>query len=742
MKQLLIVAIATSLALLCLSCNKNDESEDFVPDIVLNTDANYGTDTYEIFQGEDHSTGLLHHQLPEGTTFALHSIKNSQGKTSQVFQNEYQYGTWTGELDKSTDRTLQALLSKYSLQTTRGAFVDPATGTFTILGHTTHLLAASTYWISLTATYNGTTVILENVGSFTLHSQNTEDFVQAKWKYSSESEYIPAQTSVVRLIGSALTNASANITGYNSNRTYLRLKISDARNIGLDIPASLDFTGDNNLTEINPWISYSRIDDRILLTSPTNRFPVLEEDSTLTANIAQNWFVGDAVDIALSLNVTGAGVYDVDIELLGSETADPLIWPTGKLIYKPNALQSNDFLDNNSQWSYQRMYWSDNYVVFWEKGLGNSLEEVAPLLDIRNMLNVVENAYDYYYNTMQFVNTQTTSANDYRIYIMLHEQSTWLATGAGYDSQIGATWVNYTAANSAATMVHEIGHTFQYINHVDGNFAFTGSGGTPNYMGSVWEQTSQYQASLLYPTSQFSYIPAFIQRTHLNLLHEDNRYENFYHLQYWHLLHGVEFAGQLWQHAQHGEDAVQAYKRLTNITQQQFNDEIYDYARRTLTWDFLHKSSYTSYILSTSAANSHQTTLTDVGGGYYRVAPAKCVQNYGFNAARLTVPVAGTTVTATFEGIAGTAGYNSTYVQYAGWRYGFVAISTDREATYSTVHNTVTGEVTFAIPANTSRLYFLVTGAPTTHFQHIWDDNPANDEQYPWQARFTNTSPQ
>ena len=37
--------------------------------------------------------------------------------------------------------------------------------------------------------------------------------------------------------------------------------------------------------------------------------------------------------------------------------------------------------------------------------------------------------------------------------------------------------------------------------------------------------------------------------------------------------------------AEKGEDAVMAYKRLTGMSQQQFNDEIFDAYRRFITWD-------------------------------------------------------------------------------------------------------------------------------------------------------------
>jgi hypothetical protein len=34
----------------------------------------------------------------------------------------------------------------------------------------------------------------------------------------------------------------------------------------------------------------------------------------------------------------------------------------------------------------------------------------------------------------------------------------------------------------------------------------------------------------------------------------------------------------------------------------------------------------------------------------------------------------------------------------------------------------------------------VVSGAPTVHWRHAWDDNDANDEQWPYQVKFNNTN--
>ena len=47
--------------------------------------------------------------------------------------------------------------------------------------------------------------------------------------------------------------------------------------------------------------------------------------------------------------------------------------PPGKSIYIPKDLQGMDLQNPESKWSYYRMAYTDNFVVFWEKGFGNDL---------------------------------------------------------------------------------------------------------------------------------------------------------------------------------------------------------------------------------------------------------------------------------------------------------------------------------------------------------------------------------
>jgi hypothetical protein len=719
-----------------LSCSKNKEAQPAAEQAVYK--AAYVNSVFRVAKGAGFTGTSLQHDFPSGVRFYIKDVRNAAGKTVSDFLNTYKVGVWKQVLNKAVDLTESAVTAKYNLTDQVGVTIDASTGIITIAAKATQNIIAGTYSIDVEAVTGSRTVLLSKIASIELVDGTVP--VKGSWKYASETSNSAASVAVTKLEGSALSEAAAKISGYSTSKTYVRLKIADARNKGIEILKDISWQSNFSLSSVNPWVTATATDDGVLLTSPIDRFPVLEADSLIKGSVQAVTLVNKLVlNFEASLNIRGEGVYDVTVKMNNHPSQNVLWWPSGKTVYMPNDLKSNNFLSNDSRWSYERMDWSKNFVVFWEKGFGaDPSASATKKVDIKTLLQNLERDYVYYYDTMKFVQGGNSKTDQYRTMVMLNEQTDWLATGSGYDNQTGAIWINYDAANSAATMAHEIGHTFQYLNNCDGKYAFTGN---YNYIGQIWEQTAQYQATLLYPSAYFSYIPDYIKNSHLNLLHETNRYSNFYHLQNWHRMHGVEFAGKLWQQAVAGEDAVEAYKRITSISQATFNDEIYDYARRTLNWDFLHKSTYTNYVLSTSALYTQDSKVNLLADGYYRIDTSKCVQNYGFNALQLTVPAAGTVVNADFQGLKAVSGYNNTYDQYAGWRWGWVAVTSSGAAVYSEMSSTATGNVQFTIPANTSRLYFVVTGAPTQHFHHVWDDNPANDEQYPWKAKFQNTQP-
>ena len=152
------------------------------------------------------------------------------------------------------------------------------------------------------------------------------------------------------------------------------------------------------------------------------------------------------------------------------------------------------------------------------------------------------------------------------------------------------------------------------------------------------------------------------------------------------------------------------YKQKYNLTQGQFNDEMFDAYRRFMTWDIPRIEK-----VANQYANQHHTKLNDVNDGWYRIAKSKCPQNYGYNGIKLKVPEAGTNVVLNFKGIAGAEGYSQANTDKAGWRYGFVAYLKDGSRVYGNVGKNPQDAAAFHVPENIEYLWLVVMGAPTEH---------------------------
>ncbi len=412
----------------------------------------------------------------------------------------------------------------------------------------------------------------------------------------------------------------------------------------------------------------------------------------------------------------------------------------GKQIYTPKELKDNNFDSKNSKWCYQRSASSDNIIVFWEDGFGSNpatAQKANMRINIEELLTKAEKMYAYYRDDLKFVNKGNSNTDNYRMIIMLIYQEDWLATGAGYDDVIGALWVNPSTTTTPLSHViaHEFGHTFQYQVKCDGSYGFRDQ----NYVGTFWEQCAQYMSWQLYPDDKVRDLTSLLKNVHKNFSHEDIRYFSIYLMEYWKQKHGKEFLGKLWKESINPEHPVQTYKRITNITQDQFNDEIFDYACKNITWDYPLGNHNTNFINSLPKAEQdqykHKTKLILSADGYYEISSDQTPQSYGYNAIQLEIPKLGTTVSVTFEGI------DNKWKSIAGWRFGIVAVKTDAKVIYEEMKRDSKGTVSFTVANDLKELWLIVSGAPKEHINHVWDDDSTNDENFPYKIKLTNTNP-
>ena len=465
----------------------------------------------------------------------------------------------------------------------------------------------------------------------------------------------------------------------------------------------------------------------------------------------------------------------------------------GKQIYLPTSSVSdfdNSFRfstanlhNDNSYFSWKRSKESENLIVFWEKGFGDDpstctkrVGNVSMKVDIDDMLEKMEAFYALYQDELTFTVKGASNTDKYKMMIFLFYTDGWIANGGGVDDVIGAFWIAPSACKPVGqTVAHELGHSFQYQvacdAKIDSEFHTPGAG----YRHSIgqgnafWEMCANYQAwqCMEWYKNWSCEIPVHQATAHRGFTHEWLRYQCFYLMSYWEELHGRDILGRVWRLSNRGEDPIQTYKRITGTDQEKFNDEIWVAAAKEMTWSFSDEE-INGYMrnmidgLSASERNQwyiNKTRLIEnTKDGYYRCYPDTVTrdhgtahnvnfspQSYGYNAVNLKVPEAGTEITIDFQGLTNYPSVDKVqdykYSSVPGWRWGLVACTGTGGWTpvYSEMKRDNSGTLTFTVPEDTKRLFFVVTGAPTEHYQKKWDSNTRNDYQFPYRFKVDGT---
>lgn len=431
----------------------------------------------------------------------------------------------------------------------------------------------------------------------------------------------------------------------------------------------------------------------------------------------------------------------------GISIVNPQTDTSAKIIYYPGKVwmvpDNNDYSNNNSPFSNQRMVESADIAMFWAKEYGDmpiTNSEPARLFNPATAVSELERFYICYRDTLKFVTKGSSLTDRYKILTyVFHSTTDGTAYGGGIENKVGALWTPAVRISKSpyGALAHELGHSFQYMVQADGAWGFT-SAPKGSHGQAIFEMTSQYMLFQNYPgwmTFENYHLVSFMKQTHLAFLHEDNQYHSPYVLEYWSGKRGRDFVGKLWRGAVKGEDPVMAYKRLTRLSQAKFNDEMFDAYSKFITWDMARIAG-----AAKPYANQHVSALKSIGNGWYRIAESNCPQNYGYNGIKLNVPAGGTKVTLRFKGVAGTDGYRSINIDKAGWRYGFLAVKEDGSRVYGKVYSKADGKANFTVPANTAYLWLVVSGAPTEHWEHLTDGKVDNDEEWPYQVKLSGSA--
>jgi uncharacterized protein YuzB (UPF0349 family) len=448
--------------------------------------------------------------------------------------------------------------------------------------------------------------------------------------------------------------------------------------------------------------------------------------------------------------------------------------------------------DTTVTWCKARSKESDNFIVFWQAGFGADPNKKTwtgsvPKVDVDDLLEHLEAYYDLYINKLKFaeVGKGVSKLDKYKMVILLYFTTDWMAYGSGFDDTIGGMWISpSTCQPVGSTIAHECGHSFQYQCYCDlGGYAgfrySTGQGST------FWEQTAEWQSFMNFPAERFNdHMPLYQERYNLAFTHEWMRYQSTYLHHYFVAKHGEDIIGRIWRGATSEQDPCEVYMSLMQqddpaYTVEDFYTEMYDAAARAATFDLDNIREY-----GKSWIGKHQYNYVDVGDGKLQVAYKSCPQVTGYNLIPLSVPAGGTKIACYFTPLAphayladGDPGITNNYSELdaskkksvtrynsftggAGSRVGFctgyVALLKDGTRVYSDMRRlrndgtsvvNVADTTYFTVPANTEKLWYVVSPAPYNnntkkgvYFVHKWDDDDGvADDQWPYQVEFSNT---
>ena len=456
-------------------------------------------------------------------------------------------------------------------------------------------------------------------------------------------------------------------------------------------------------------------------------------------------------------------------------------------VYNSSTQEYTEGGNSDLQWSYNRSKQSDNCIVFWQKGFGSnpssapSLNGTDMTFDVDAVLQVAEQAYTMNVNTLGF--DSSNMMNNYKIIILMNYTTTWTCYGGGYDFKCSALWLNpATVKPAGSALAHEVGHSFHYMCYgEDSNFGAnssiqTGFHGAVGNGATIWETTANWQALALYPNEFFSEsgtVDIFQKSHNYAFTHEWHRYQAYPFLYYiCQKYNSLTTISDVWKyHETNVKDFNQVLMDYKGLSVEQLYRLHFDFAMHAVTYDLDAPSPYlVSPYMSNNYIGKFNYNKVKLGTAKYQVAYSSCPQSTGFNVIPLNVPSTGTTITTKFTALApgctladgdpaeylngesvyassGRTSYNTAVnANTRGFRIGYVCLLNDGTRVYyddNTRHCTGTGtkteNVTYEVPANVQKMWLVVSPTPSTYIQHQWDENYANDDQWPYQLEFVNT---
>lgn len=409
---------------------------------------------------------------------------------------------------------------------------------------------------------------------------------------------------------------------------------------------------------------------------------------------------------------------------------------TEKQLIFPNGLEGQseeDFYKGSSQWNVNYMLEGEDIAILWDRKFGKNPKVGNPVVSRRfdpgMLMKAAQDAYNFIRQELKFATKPSTRADECKFLLLVRNDDQTSAVGGGYGN-VPVLWLSPAHAHDSFDpnfkyVYHELCHCFQSIAHYDGASKLKAVG--KDNVSSFAEMTSQWVLLRRYPDwmhQEPNHFNDYMKHTHLALGHVENAYCNPYILEYWATKRGVDFIAHIWQNASEadGGNFIKAYKRLSAIGQETFNEEIYEAASRFVTWDLPHiDKEYNKY----GAGNAHLCELVKGQDKRYQISGICCPQNYGYNAICLKNFKPDAEISIDFEGILDNKDFNIKRKEEAEWHWGFVASLKDGTRVYSNKTGVGTsGGLSFKVPANTKYLWLVVAATPKSYWNEFGNEWP------------------
>ncbi|HRU39275.1 MAG TPA: DUF6055 domain-containing protein, partial [Candidatus Goldiibacteriota bacterium] len=414
----------------------------------------------------------------------------------------------------------------------------------------------------------------------------------------------------------------------------------------------------------------------------------------------------------------------------------------------------NEFTTLNLDWSWERSYQSDNFVVFWGSLVGTDPTQ-HPTASLRfnpaTICATLETVYAKYITEIGFCSdTPDKNLGKYKLIIMMNE--TWSspngptgwAFGGTYSNTIGAMWVHPQATADGNVISHELAHSLQGMIRIQENPA----GGYVYYepAGFFWECHANFMRSQMYPAAAYAYdMPRWLMTAMFHWSSTRHHYDSFRPLFVLQEKYGINFVNRMWKESINNEHPVSTIKRIMPWTQAQMNDFFYEYSKREITSDYpvngfgtVIKNEMTRLYNNEPHYLWRLYTMLRRVDGYtdrYIVPDEFAPQDYGYNIIPIYPENTSLPVCVKFKG-------HTEANTYCGWRYGFVAVTSGGVARYQSPYSQNDNEISYLMAPDENKLYLVVTGAPVTHTSYVWEPGWPKIKRYPYEVRLQNAVPE